>query len=844
MQNLYQHSLRESLEQSFFPFVVKPGRYTGGEPGQVVKDPDGRTSFLLIYPDKYEIGHSYVGLQTLYHIANEDDRFLCERAFAVDLDAERLLRELGLPLFGLESSRPAGEFDAVGFTLVDETVFTNVLTCLDLAHIPLRSADRADSHPIILAGGPAVYNPEPLAPFVDVFFIGDGEEGLPELLTVIRETKGQPREKVLEEIVQRVESVYVPRFYDEQARPTVDFAPEEIRARLMRELKPEFYPPQPLVPLIETVHDHLGVEIMRGCPQGCRFCFAGPIYRPVRPRPADDIIEQVMTQVKNTGYQEVSLLSLSATDYPDLEPMVTRLSRRIEPLGVSISLPSLRPGSVSPKVLDILSKVRRFGLTIAPEAGTERLRLFIRKDFPDAAIFDTARLAFSKGWTTLKLYFMVGLPTETEEDLRGIADVCRRVYEIGREYTNRVTLNVTLSPFVPKAHTPLQWDEAVTEAEVFEKIKFVKRNLRKGHVNIKHNDTKLAMLVALLGRGGREMADILEAAYRAGCRFDSWSEHFQFDTWMQLIREAGIDPAAKLRPIPFSQRLPWAHISKGPSAVHLQQERQRTSMQLKDFTPQYRPEEPEPEPVETKMSFGRGRKKVIKSDAAVVAPTKNRVRVRWSKSARYRYMSHLDNLHLLERALRRARLPVAYSQGHNPSMKLSLGPPLPLGFTSEAEFIDITLTRNMSTYMIDELQRQLPDGVMILDARAVLGKRPSLNAQLNRAVYSLPASLWRDTEALGRMLAQVLERESLTVERVGKDGSKTVDIRPAVYDLAVRNDRVVMVLGLGEGGYAKAPEVAGFLTEGLGIKPEALPIHRQDMYRLEPDSTRVDAMDL
>jgi radical SAM-linked protein len=488
------------------------------------------------------------------------------------------------------------------------------------------------------------------------------------------------------------------------------------------------------------------------------------------------------------------------------------------------------------------SKVRKFGLTVAPEAGTERLRLFIRKDFPDEAIYDTARVAFSNGWTAVKLYFMVGLPSETEEDLHGIANVCRGVLDIGRQYTRRATVNVTLSPFVPKPHTPFQWDEAMPEAEIFKKINLVKRLVRSGPINIRHNSTQTAMIAALVGRGDRSLADVIETAFVKGCRFDSWGELFDFEKWMAAFAEHNVDPSPKMKSIPFDAPLPWAHISKGPSTEHLVLQRKKTSLQLQPFVAHRDEPTPTPSGETSQMAFGRGKKRA--APTSTIAPTKNRVRLRWSKSARFRFMSHLENLRLLERTIRRARLPVMYSQGHNPSMRLSLGPPLPLGFTSEAEYIDVTLESNLMNRMIDDLRAQLPDGIEILEARAALGKKKSLSSALNRAEYILPVEVWSDRADLEESIGRLLATDTLECERGKEEKKKTIDLRPAIYDVRIEGDRLLMVLGLGEGGYAKPTELIGFLSEGLTMPIEALPFHRLAVYRLDDFGNRTEPMDL
>ena len=559
--------------------VERPGRYVGGELNSTAKDWDSvKTRAAFIFPDIYDIGVSNVGLKILYDQVNQREDALAERAYAPWLDMEALMREQGIPLYALESKRPLACFDLIGFTLPYETLYTNALNILDLAGIPIRSAERDESHPIVIAGGHSATNPEPMHAFIDAFIIGEGEEVIHEVIDVIKKWKVESknplstfhREDVLRDLA-KLSGVYVPRFYQTTyledgtvaaTEPIIPEAPRVVNKRIVAKLPPP--PTKFIVPNIDVVHNRVSVEIMRGCTRGCRFCQAGMITRPVRERSVEEVVNAADAAVRSTGFEELALMSLSSSDYTYIKDLVDAISKRFEGRKLTVSLPSLRIESVSVDLMEKLKQHRSGGFTLAPEAASERMRRIINKFIPDEDIIKTTNEIYSRGWTTIKLYFMIGHPSETLEDVQAIADLSKRVIAEGRKVAGwRVKLNVGVSTFVPKPQTPFQWVSCDTRENILEKQALLKRQLFKDK-SIKLSWTKPddTLVEAWLSRGDRRTAEVIHTAWKNGAKFDAWEEGRNFDRWIAAFEEHGLDPAFYThRQRRTDEVFPWEHIT-------------------------------------------------------------------------------------------------------------------------------------------------------------------------------------------------------------------------------------------------------------------------------------------
>lgn len=566
--------------------VEKPSRYIGNEWNSVHKDlKDVKIRFAFCFPDVYEIGMSHLGMKILYHLLNERKDTYCERVFAPWVDMEEKLRGKSIPLFALETGHPINQFDFIGFTLQYEMSYTNILNMLDLAGVPIRSCDRNNNHPFVCAGGPCAYNPEPLAEIVDFFMLGEGEEIINEVMDeyAVWKDSGESRLKFLDRIV-NIEGVYVPQFYNVEYNsdgtvkgilPINSSYPVKIRKRIIKDLDSTYFPEKVIVPFTGIVHDRIMLELFRGCTRGCRFCQAGFIYRPVRERSAKKLHQLAMNLVDSTGYEEISLMSLSTSDYTELKNLTEQLINDMEKRKVNLSLPSLRVDSFTLDLMEKAQKVRKSGLTFAPEAGTQRLRNIINKGVTEQDLVNSVTIAFEGGWSNIKLYFMLGLPDETYQDIEGIAQLAGKVVKAYMDTPKHkrgkgLKITVSTSSFIPKPFTPFQWEAQDTIEVLKEKQRFLNEKMKSKYLKYNWHQPELSLLEAVFARGDRKTGEVLIKAWQKGCRFDSWSEHFKYEEWMDAFKECGIDSSFYAnRKREFDEVLPWDHIDTGISKKFL-----------------------------------------------------------------------------------------------------------------------------------------------------------------------------------------------------------------------------------------------------------------------------------
>ena len=771
------------MYEDFLPLVGKPARYINSEVNAVHKDlASVRTKVCLLFPDTYEVGMSHLGLRILCDILNKREDTACERVFSPWTDYETRLRASGRLLTSLESNLPINKFDIIGVTLQYELSYSNILTALDLGGIPRRSVDRSDGHPVIVAGGPCAVNPGPLSDFIDVFFIGEAEESVHEIV----ELKQQyPARQAFLDAIHTLDGFFVP-----------SLGKKQVRRRFLKNIESAPYPDKPLLPLMKPVHDRVTVEVARGCIRGCRFCQAGIIYRPYRERSQETVKDLLQASLACTGYEELSLASLSAGDYSDIEPLISELMTTYRDGRVSVSLPSLRVGTLTPAMIEAISGTRKTGFTLAPEAGTERLRRVINKPVSDLDLMDAAETIFASGWNTIKLYFMIGLPTETDEDLDGIIRLANELFARGKRTSKRsIQLNISISTFVPKPHTPFQWMGQAPMDEIRRKQAYLGQGLRKRGITLKAHDPETSLLEAAFARGDASLGKVIEKAVDLGCRFDGWSESFDLAKWSEAFAACGIDLAACAgRTYDLNEELPWAHIRSGVTDAFLKKEYQRAVDSA--VTGNCREEcthcgigctdggKPDMGRPSVSVVTKRAAPPVAAKKAPAPPEITTRIRMKFSRTGRVRFLSHLDFMTLFHRTAVRAGIPLAFSQGFNPHPKIAFGPALSVGMESESEFLDMETDPFIDLLQVTkDLNHALPDGVRILESRIIPKKAPSLSGCISRYIYevSVPAE---HREEAGSRIKDLLARDSVIVEKEGKQK----DIRQGIEAVIPKGD--------------------------------------------------------
>ena len=787
--------------------IEKPARYMGEEMGSISKD-SPEVTFVLAFPDVYEIGMSHLGFQILYGILNQPEWLAAERVYAPWPDREAQLISAHSGLTTLENTTPIATVDILGFTLQHELSYTNILNMLRLGGIPLLSAERDTGFPLIIGGGPCAYNPEPLADFFDAFLIGDGEEAVLEIATVYRRWKNskEPKNALLTSLA-AIPGVYIPSFFAvsyhdngkvERIAPLTGI--DRVKRRFLSDLGAAPYPTSPVIPFLKTVHDRVSMEIGRGCTRGCRFCQAGYIYRPVRERTPEEILSAIDATLEATGYDEVSLLSLATGDYGCLTPLLKELMQRYAESRVAISFPSLRVGSLDGELLEEVKKVRKTGLTLAPEAGSDRLRSIVNKGITQESLLADARAAYSAGWRLIKLYFMIGLPTETMEDIEGIIELSRLVKREGKLSGNGGEVNVSVSSFVPKAHTPFQWEPQISYEEILTKQGYLRIELKKKKLNFKWHDAPLSVIEGVFARGDRRLGMVLQEAVKLGCHFDSWGDHFSFQKWQQAFTTAGIDPRFYLRQRELDEVLPWDHIDSGVNRQYLLAERHKAF--AGEFTPDCRSgciACGVCDFKEIRMNLAEKSGMAASHKPATVAPAQDfdKIRVKYAKTGRMIFLSHLELITLFTRAIKRAGIPVRFSQGFHPHPKFSFATALSVGVESAAEYLDIEIDAGFGAErLMTGLNQVLPKGIAVTEAVKIPGNAPSLSTIMAAVRYrvTLPAAM----NGLQQQVADFLAQESFPFSRTKKHGLQEYDLRHELFQLSAEGNSLTMEIGRGK----------------------------------------------